>query len=441
MKHKKSKKPYSSFLEAYAESVRLEVNYENHLQSWGYSKYDSLGVYVFKFNYITDGYKSYCELPLSEPMYKINFTPELKHKPQNVLYNYLVKAMQHPLVVSALTGLSVVNVAAGVGYGAAALAPLHVVGLTMSVLYLSGAVLAYLVVPAIRKKLIAKFDAIELEVKQENYKDYERVENISLIYKIILHKYFPGNNDLKYRYYYLNALSHERWGGGFRPIESPYNAALEYCETLDQKFNCLRGVINSADLWCDGVKIKVNYHELAEPYVVQISSDSKQYQELGSELRKKVYDCINTLLGGNALGAIHEFYKIEFDAYSKKAYPDITVLYLQLDAILVLIAKDHKSQLTNFDSDCMRLGDAFRLLKKVSEQYICKFYPEKIPLYSKFILNFYNFRDELPTEYKPKPGKKPITPANHYFSMVEMESDDETASEVRTPKTPIKPKM
>ncbi len=429
MKNTNNKNPFISFLQAEKESRRLMVKYENHLQSWDFSKYDSLGVYIFKFNYITDSYKSSCELPLSAPLPKIDFVPSLDLKPQHILYKTFLKAVQHPLM-----GVTLV-------IAAAAMASLQAVNLTMSLLCIGGVTLAYVAVPMLRKKLAARFDSIEQEVKHKEYKDFRKLEKISFIYKIILHAYFPGNKDLKWRYHYLNSLSRERWGGGFKPEWSPYNAALEYSETEEQRFICLSGIINSAALWHTGIKIKVSYEEIIQPYVAQISSASKQYQELEVDLRSKVYACINTLLAGNHLNAIQEFYKIEFDAYAKEAYPDIAVLYCQIDAILTLIGKDHPSMLKIIDSDGMRLGDAYRGLTNVSQKYICKFYPEKIPLYSDFVLNFNNFRNELPTEYKPMLGKSPLTPENQHVTIVELNSNDEVEPEFDSSKKHAKLKL
>lgn len=400
-------------MRAAEESRRLCVKYENHLQAWDFDRHDSLGVYIFKFNYITDNYKSYCELPLSALLPKINLVPSLDLKPQHILYKAFLKAVQHPLMGVALV------------IAAAAMASLQAVNLTVSLLGIGGVTLAYVAVPMLRKRLTARFDIIEQEVKQKDYNDYRKLEKIPFIYKVILHAYFPGNKDLKWRYHYLNSLSRERWGGGFKPEWSLYNAALKYSETENQRFICLRGIINSAALWHTRIKIKVSYEEIIQPYVAQISSASKQHQELEAELRTKLYACMDTLLARNYHGAIHEFYKIDFDAYAKEAYPDIAVLYCQIDAILILIGKDHPSMLEHFDSDGMRLGDSYRILRHVSQKYICKFYPDKIPLYSDFVLNFDNFRDELPTEYKPRPGKRPLTPENQHFTIVELGSDDE----------------
>ncbi len=450
MKRTNNKKPFVYFMRAAEESLRLSVKYENHLQSWDLAKDDNLGVYIFKFNYLTDNYKSACELPLSAaPLPKINFAPSLNPASQKTFYKNLLKAMQHPVVSVALAIAAVANVcnmalnsysSAGLSYGAAALTSLQVASFTMSLLYIG---LAYAVVPMLRKKLTARFDIIEQEVKQKEYKDFSKLEKIPFIYKIILHAYVPGNKDLKWRYHYLNSLSRERWGGGFNTSWSPYNAALQYSETAEQKYICLRGIINSAALWHTKIKIKVSYEEIIQPYVAQISSDSKLHQELEAELRSKVYACINTLLGRNYLGAIQEFYKIEFDAYAKEAYPDIAVLYCQVDAILILIGKDHPSMLDNFDSDCVRLSDADDILMHVSDKYICKFYPDKISLYSDFVINFDNFRNELPTQYKPRLGIRPITPQNQHLTIVELEpwSDDEVKPKFDSSKKHTKLKL
>ena len=131
------------------------------------------------------------------------------------------------------------------------------------------------------------------------------------------------------------------------------------------------------------------------------------------------------MVSRNKFSAIQKFNAINFDAYSKKAYPGATILYYQLDAVLTLLGKENYILEVRSPCDATRLCSPSHSFCIVREN-IDKFYKPLSELMYNFAYNFSEFLRDLPSESKPKPGKPIITLANSnkHFKILSIDSDD-----------------
>mgnify|MGYP000107783111 CR=1 FL=1 len=427
---------------AQRERIRLHNKYTPKMQGWDFEASDELGGYIFRFDYETDKYKSSLYLPILNLLPEIEFTPEVKSVKLSNPWRYMRDLIKKPLVSMSLGVGAVISFCKTAvdlhkyRFGSAAYNNMsgvyaRMIGLTLSLTYIGCAVFAYAILPILRRKLITRFDHIEYDLncilpwQPEGLWNKHQIR-LPLIYSIILSRYFPGNRDLKWRFYYLDASCYEVWNNSGCAIQyNEFNPALEYVDTLDQKFLCLRRIINSAYLAESRISVYEDFEQHIKPCVDQISSASKLHQELGALLRGQLQDCLNTLVNGNHLLAIEKFNAIKFDGYAKKAYPGATILYYQLDAVLTLLGKDNRLFDGYVPCDGSRLGAPGHSFCIVREN-IDKYYQHLSSVMYNFAYNFSEFLRDLPSEIKPKPGKPIITLANsnRHFKILSVDADD-----------------
>lgn len=426
--------------EAQSERIRLLHKFSPKLQLWNFAKSERLGGYIFKFIYKTDKYYTAFELPILEPLPEIQFNPEIDGSNRKSIINKLYKFFNKPLVF----GCTLFSAFAVIGkiafdlnkfkiglasYNLAAMyASIAVLGISVS--FVLGAIFVYAILPILRDRLKAKFDHIEHDLKCElpwspGVENEKYAIKLPLIYSIILNKYFPGNRDLKWRFYYLDTCCKYNWIECPTPVQhSLYNRALEYCDNADQRFLCLRPKINSAHSLCVVDEIEELYDDHVKSCVSQISSESKLHNELGESLRAKLIDCLNTLTDHRQLDAIQKFNAIDFDAYSRKAYPGTAILYYQLDAVLTLLGRDNPLQKVHRLCEGARFGIVKHCFCMVREN-IDKFYTTYSSAMYHYAFEFSEFLLELPNQNKSKPGKPLLSMANSnkHFKILSIESE------------------
>ena len=385
------------------ELYKADMKYTAIFQGWSLKKLEKHGMYVFKLDYTSDIYNSSCLLPLSHPLPEIKFMPH-STQPKKSWVQKIAKVLGSPVIASIPIAASFLNIFAIItgmyafaplSYATIGLFALQSTGLLLSVGGITTAIVAYGIVPFLNRRLATKFDLLEEEIKKpvvfsyEDYSlikvkksifrslyeyltiakefksDYFQVQKIPLIYRVLVHPDFPGNQELKWRYHYLDSLSRSRRKSGFHPSWNPFITALTYCSSDTQRFICLRNIFNSTEMWCRDLKT-YSYDELITPYMSEISSENSLHQALRKQLKLQLNDCVLDLITGNSAIAFERFNKIEFDAYSQKAYPDLGVLYYQLDGILTIIEKKMVYESRHSFDDNIRLHRTLKKLEKIN---------------------------------------------------------------------------
>ncbi len=100
----------------------------------------------------------------------------------------------------------------------------------------------------------------------------------------------------------------------------------------------------------------------------------------------------------NFEGAKEQFYSIEWDEYSKYAYPDAAIMYYQMESIIIFFSKI--KTYPEFDKleydQCLR--DALQRAPMIQD-IICKYYPERAEEYRGYVAGYAN---EIEKFYKAR---------------------------------------
>lgn len=291
--------------------------------------------------------------------------------------------------------------------GKVALGGVAIYGVTIIAVYLS--------LSSLKHRLNNEFDSIENLINEKNYDAaFEKLRHIHFIYLPLLQDSFPYNFALraKYKYLYVRASSCDSYSEWYL---KGFLDALEFVDYLteDQKFKCVRGAINSyAFPYLEKQKnpdymfedYLGEYYNEIKPLRQYITTVSDCYKQLGAQMRASIKECIELILKPDAKKAITAFDSIEIDPYTFEAYPDISVLYFQLEAIVFQIRVTDKSGFPIIDKD--NFYAARDRLDSV-QAYLQSYYPEYVEYNTNLILAFKRFNDAWPVH--PKYKKNAIT--------------------------------
>lgn len=382
---------------------------------------------LYKFNIVLPLFMNLPPRPLRKDAvdYYIEEAVQEKRSKSIDFNSIFIKTMYHPITKVIIGVLSVANLlsliapmvvipiipSAMLGASVA----VKVLGVLSSMAYVAPILAYYYGNDFYRVKLEAFFSQVEEDINNRRIDiAYDKLQELPFVFRILLNRNFPDNRDLRRKYYNMLGRSSRM---GYQ-IHDNYVRALEFTDNARDKLLPLRGIINDYECSLEGTirrhfsdclsgmmqrceNAVIDSEKWRAKYVAQIPTDAPLYHELGAKVRAQIQECIAILREERFSDAAKMFYNIEWDAYSRHAYPDAAIMYYQMEAIITFFSKKRvKPEPEDFKQDeCLN----FALEKAPMVQNIInKYYPEKSQKYEEIMNSYEKSRKEIFKAKEPK---------------------------------------
>lgn len=382
---------------------------------------------LFTFNVTLPLFANLPPLPLRKDAVDY-YTEEVKTQDSEKVHNsdvVILKVLYHPFIKFLVGVASLANLLSLIAPIAispiiptailSASLAIKALGVLASVAYAAPIFAYYFGKDFYMAKLENHFETIDEDLKNgRGQVARDKLKNLSFIFRFLLQPDFPNNRHLKRKYYMLSAQA---------TLIAPYVfdnyiSVLKYTDNAHDKILPLKAIINEydddlQDTILDHLKdcfsdarqrcedAAVETARWQAPYIAQIPTDAPLYHELGAKVRAQIQDCIMTLRTEQFSKAAEQFYKIEWDAYSRYAYPDAAIMYYQMEAIVTFFSKKKtKPEPSNLEYDeCINFGSDN---ESIIQTILDKYYPEKSQQY-KEVMNAYEVtRKAIFTSREPR---------------------------------------
>ncbi len=370
---------------------------------------------------------------------KAKETYSLPFKNRSKTYNELLfAALSHPIVTI------VAGVASGVNllYLAAGIASVTTVGiLTLSLAYFVPRLLYSLNKTRLRNSLLKIFDEVLKGVDFNKYEAaHQKIASLSFMHQIMLHLYFPGNEDLKWSFNYVQSK--------IQYNEYLVEEAFELSETPEQLFLVLKMFLQAENIRRKGIldrdleplwddregrrnlfeSYEKDFDKHLKKYIKLLPINSQQHQDLGIQLKHELMSCVLSLENCCIEEACDKFMAIEWDGYCKLAYPAAAVLYYELRAILTIATEGLDVKLHPQMFVAGRICHARDTLIKINK-IISEHFPDKIIEFKKYLEDFQRTDGEMGMAYVDTDSIKPITTlatmrTKQYFDLLDEPKSD-----------------
>lgn len=387
-----------------------------------------------RFSYIRNGVQSWLDLPLSvglkEPCLQED---EQKKSAQTYIlpinkksrdsYELFLAALYHPITKVFAGVVVAMNLLNMLGISMVATSLVSAGGLALSIAYLTPVLIYKMAKTKLRRNLLNILQSSLNDINDNKSKEESvKINSLDSVFNVMLGHYFPGNIELKWCYNYLKSrISYN---------ENLTEEAFELSETPDELFLVLRMFLNNSNelrkcmlrdkflpstFW-DQLKCKEvfeahekDFSKYLKPYINLIPINSKEHQELATQMKQQLMSCFNSLSNSCIKEACDKFIKIEWDGYCKVAYPAAAILYYELKAVLTLASIGLDVKLNSELCVADRFGFLCKSLEK-TKKIIDEFYSEESGKYQKCFDSYESFDLDMRKAFQRDMPGKPIIP-------------------------------
>ncbi len=226
----------------------------------------------------------------------------------------------------------------------------------------------------LRNYIVSRTAAVEEFIDNEEMFSANKTFR-SLSWSFVLLGLFNNSTDLKWKYFYLDGCIGEKWNQ-FERAENSYKEALKLSTTDDERFLCLKGLINLYSELARRSDFNPYYAEKINECMSQIPLGALACIKIINNLREKVHSCLQSLIDKSFVEALDKFAELHVGGFVERSCFGEMILLHQLKISLTLIGMHEGHGKLDAES---RLLTARAHLNVIND-YVSKYYPDKIQM-------------------------------------------------------------